>query len=127
MFQASTFADQQPIKNRYFFKKGTSSKEILFQKSYFLEKANFSEKYYYALPTLSGEQLFQSGEGLTFHSKYFFRGATFSKHTFSEGSYFTATFSFYSSLPIYELVIKLAWDQFSTVKCGSSFKCVYYC
>ena len=96
-----------------------------------MEKANFSEKYYYALPTLSGEQLFQSGDDLTFHSRYFFRGATFSKHTFSEGSYFTVNnmftvnnkdTPFYSSLPIYELVIKLAWNKFITVKVWEFFQ-----
>ena len=49
----------------------------VFQNSYFLEKANFSEKQYSALSNLSGEPIFRRGLDLTFHSRHFFRRATF--------------------------------------------------
>ena len=55
---------------------------MLFRTATFLENANFSEKQYSAFSTLSGEPIFQSGYNLTFHSRYFFRRATFQNMIF---------------------------------------------
>ena len=89
---------QKPPKlpqNRYFFNKGTSSKEVPFRNSYFLEKANFPEKQHSALHTFSKEPLCRASifsKDLTFHISYFFRRAFFSKNSFLEEIlYFTAT------------------------------------
>ena len=50
---------------------------MLFRAATFWKKLDFSEKQYSAFPPLSGEPLFQSGQDPTFHSRYFFRRATF--------------------------------------------------